>query len=550
MKTEEELVHVYSRWDGSQKVDLRWEKLTDELLDRFLKTGDISFALEWLLRQGHEFKPDGPVMQGLNKLIDKLMKLRRDILSASGGAGIADELRKKLDKIVDIEKAAVQDKFQKAQKQFSSSGDPEHRKAMEEMFSKEAFLEGLPKRLRDAMEALKSYRWESEEAARSFAELMDIVRQIQDIMARNWFTGSRPMTLEETIRAVQKLKRISELIEALEQGRLYEVDLDALADLLGDDARRSVEMMMQFMEFLQKEGFIRHDGENWELTTKAVKRIAQKALKDICSSLHKDSFGAHETHRAGLGELLPDQPKPYEFGDPMRVDLKTTFMSAMLRRKSIGTPIKIDPGDFMVSSTEYRSTTATALLLDMSLSMVREGRFAAAKKVAVALDQLIKTRFPRDRYHVIGFATVARELKGTQLVNARGAVGGDIFTNIQDALRLASKLLNRSGVHNKQVIIVTDGQPTAYTAGGELHVEWPVFGTSPNAMRETLKEVKRATGNGVVINTFMLDAAPELMRFVDMMTRINRGRAFYTTPDNLGKYLLVDFVRNRKRTLQ
>jgi uncharacterized protein with von Willebrand factor type A (vWA) domain len=186
----------------------------------------------------------------------------------------------------------------------------------------------------------------------------------------------------------------------------------------------------------------------------------------------------------------------------------------------------------------------------MSLSMVREGRFAAAKKVAIALDHLIKTRFRRDRFHVIGFATLARELKGNQLVNARGAFGGDIFTNIQDALKLAAKLLARTGARNKQIIIVTDGQPTAYTAAGELHVEWPVFGTSPNAMRETLKEVRRATKSGIIINTFMLDASPELMRFVDMMTRMNRGRAFYTTPDKLGQYLLVDFVRHRKRMLQ
>ncbi len=544
-----ELLHHYSRWDGTQKVDLRWEKLTDELLDRFLKTGDLAFAMEWLLRQGHDFGPDGPVMQGLNKLVENLMKLRRDILSSSNISGLAEEMRRRLDEIINTEKEALKGAFEQAQRRYNTSGDQTDKLDMEKLFSQETFLDGLPANLKGAIEKLKDYKWQSQEAEQRFQELVNAIRQIQEIASRNWFTGDRPMTLEETVEAARRLKRISELIDALEQGRLFDIDLEQMAELLGEDARRSIEMMMQFMEFLHKEGFIRSGEEEWELTPKAVRRIAQRALKDIYAALHADTLGGHETTRAGLGEPVMDRPKPYEFGDPLNVDHKATMIESMIRNRDVGTPIKIEPKDFMVASTEYRSTSATVLLLDMSLSMVREGRFAAAKKVAIALDHLVRTRFARDKFFVVGFATVAKQLRSNQLANARGALGGDIFTNIQDALRLASKLLAQSGARNKQIILVTDGQPTAYSMGGELHVEWPVFGVSPNAEKETLKEIKKVTEKGITINTFMLDASPELMRFVDMMTRINKGRAFYTTPDTLGQYLLVDFVKRRKKVL-
>jgi uncharacterized protein with von Willebrand factor type A (vWA) domain len=189
------------------------------------------------------------------------------------------------------------------------------------------------------------------------------------------------------------------------------------------------------------------------------------------------------------------------------------------------------------------------LLLDMSWSMSWEGRFAAAKRVALALEALIRSRFPRDYFAVVGFYTRAVELPLRDLPEASWNMG-DPFTNLQDGLRLATRLLRGQRSRNKHAIVVTDGQPTAYFAGGRLHCEWPLSfgGISVRAARETLREVERVTREGIVINTFMLDDSPSLRRFVEEMTRINRGRALYTRPDRLGEYLLVDYLaRKRKR---
>jgi uncharacterized protein with von Willebrand factor type A (vWA) domain len=188
------------------------------------------------------------------------------------------------------------------------------------------------------------------------------------------------------------------------------------------------------------------------------------------------------------------------------------------------------------------------LLLDMSWSMSWEGRFAAAKRVALALESLIRTRFPRDYFGIVGFYTRAVELRLADLPEASWNMG-DPFTNLQDGLRLASRLLARHPSNNRQMIVVTDGQPTAYFAAGRLHCEWPLSfgGISVRAANETLREVERVTRQGVVINTFMLDDSPSLRAFVERLTRINKGRALYTSPDRLGEYLLVDYVAKKRK---
>jgi uncharacterized protein with von Willebrand factor type A (vWA) domain len=188
------------------------------------------------------------------------------------------------------------------------------------------------------------------------------------------------------------------------------------------------------------------------------------------------------------------------------------------------------------------------LLLDMSWSMSWEGRFAAAKKVALALESLVRSKYPRDYLGIVGFFTRAVELKLKDLPEASWNMG-DPFTNLQDGLRLASELLSRHPSRNQHIIIITDGQPTAYFSKGRLYCEWPLSfgGISMRAAAETLKEVERVTRRGAVINTFMLDDSPALRAFVEQMTKINRGRALYTRPDALGEYLLVDYVGRRRK---
>jgi uncharacterized protein with von Willebrand factor type A (vWA) domain len=188
------------------------------------------------------------------------------------------------------------------------------------------------------------------------------------------------------------------------------------------------------------------------------------------------------------------------------------------------------------------------LLLDMSWSMSWAGRFPAAKRVALALDHLIRTRYPRDHFFVVGFSTRARELRIGELPEAAWDMG-DPFTNLQEGLMVAERLIAKHPSPSPQILVVTDGQPTAYFRERELHVEWPsgFGGLSPHAAEATLREVRRVTRRGITINTFMLDAAPELVGFVESVTRINRGRALYTAPSELGSFVLVDYLARRRR---
>jgi uncharacterized protein with von Willebrand factor type A (vWA) domain len=196
---------------------------------------------------------------------------------------------------------------------------------------------------------------------------------------------------------------------------------------------------------------------------------------------------------------------------------------------------------------DFSTQTTTVLLLDMSWSMSWAGRFPAAKRVALALDHLIRTRFPRDQFFVVGFSTRARELPIRELPEATWDLG-DPFTNLQEGLIVAERLIARHPSASPQVLVITDGQPTAYFSDGQLRVEWPTGfgGVSPHAVAATLRQVRRITRRGATINTFMLDDAPELVGFVERMTQINRGRALFSSPTQLGSYLLVDYLSGQR----
>ena len=212
-------------------------------------------------------------------------------------------------------------------------------------------------------------------------------------------------------------------------------------------------------------------------------------------------------------------------------------------RGSSGIPVNMKAEDFEVYRPEQVSQASTVLMIDLSLSMAMRGNFVAAKKVALALDSLIRTKFPRDSLCIVGFSTYAREVKSEGLSSLNWDEF-DPYTNIQHGLVWARKLLSRTPGGTKQIILISDGEPTAHMEGGQLFVQYP---PSARTIRETLKEVKRCTHMGILINTFALDRNTYLVDFVDQMTRINRGRVFYTSPDRLGQYILVDYFSNRQR---
>jgi uncharacterized protein with von Willebrand factor type A (vWA) domain len=359
------------------------------------------------------------------------------------------------------------------------------------------------------------------------------------------FEGQDPMGFAQAMQSMQDLGDLDQLEHLLRNasnpGALAEADLDRVRDLMGDDAARSLERLAELTKMLEDAGLIEQKEGRLELTPKGLRAIGSNALRDLFSKLTKDTLGRHEVSRIGQGHERTYDTKPYEYGDPFELDLHRTIRNA-LRRNGPGTPVKLDPDDFEIERTEHLTRSSTVLMLDLSLSMPMRDNFLPAKKVAMALHSLISSQFPRDYLGLVGFSETARILTAEQLPE----VSWDFVygTNMQHGFVLARHLLaRRSGT--KQIIMITDGEPTAHiTPDGDVFFNYPPV---RETVESTLREVVRCTREGIRINTFMLDATSYLKAFIERLTEINRGRAFFTTPETLGDYVLVDFIEHKRQ---
>ncbi len=358
------------------------------------------------------------------------------------------------------------------------------------------------------------------------------------------FDGDNPLSMGQIPGLLDTLGDLDDLENLLrsatQPGQLAEVDVDRARDLLGDDAARSLARLADLARMLEDAGLIEQREGRYELTPRAMRAIGQKALGDLFRKLLKDRTGRHEAEESGAGNERTYEHKPYEFGDPFHLNVEQTIRNA-LQRQGPGTPVRVAPDDFEVERTEVITRTATVLLLDVSLSMPMRDNFLAAKKVAMALHSLITSQFPRDYFGLVSFGRVAREVKPEHLPEMSWDF--EWGTNMQHAMLLARRLLSRQS-GTKQIIMITDGEPTAHIEGGEAYFQYP---PSPITIEETLKEVMRCTRDDIRINTFMLDESYYLREFVERMMKMNRGRAFFTTPDTLGDYVLVDFLEQRRQ---
>ena len=369
------------------------------------------------------------------------------------------------------------------------------------------------------------------------------------------FGGDEPLGLEGALAQITRLQAMDRLEEALSDiespGDLAAIDRDEVRELLGDDAARDLEALDDLTRRLEEAGYLTRDGERLKLTPRGSRRIGQNVLDDLFARLKRDAFGGHRLDRAGRGGERDEATKPYEFGDPFHLDLRGTLFNALGREENapaVGATaghrqVHLRPTDFEVHRTEQLTRTSTVLLVDMSRSMLLRGCFLAAKKVAVALDTLIRTQYPRDHLSVIGFAYYAREIRPGALAELTWH-GYEYGTNLQHGLLLARRILERDPAANKEIVVITDGEPTAHFEDGQVEFNYP---PTRRTIEETLREVTRCTREGITINTFMLERSRALAEFVAHMTRLNRGRAFYTTPEHLGEYILVDFVGRRTK---
>lgn len=418
-----------------------------------------------------------------------------------------------------------------------------------QMGNMQSLLDSLPPDMRnDLMESMNQALKDPElqDQMAQLASLMDYMYPLDDFRQEYPFMGEENISFSEAMRVMdelQKLDQVDAQVRAAErQSNLDLIDEESLENALGEDARQSLERLRELQKELENSGYIRQQGDKMELTPRGIRKIGQKALKDIFDQLKKQRLGLHDVHTQGLfGDLTEDDTKIYEFGDPFHLNMVRTVKNSVLR-EGLGTPLQLKPDDFEVVREEQMTQSATVIMLDQSRSMAVSGSFDAAKKVSLALHTLIKSQFPRDHLYVVGFADNAWELKGEELLKATWG-GYSPGTNMQQALQLARSLLAKHRVGTRQVIMVTDGEPTAHSEAGVPFFSYP---PSARTIDETLKEVKRCTKQNITINVFMLEMAYYLVHFVRQITQLNRGRAFFTTPDKLGEYMLVDYMSNKR----
>jgi uncharacterized protein with von Willebrand factor type A (vWA) domain len=360
------------------------------------------------------------------------------------------------------------------------------------------------------------------------------------------FAGDEPMGLVDALAAIDRQQQYDaleeELLGAREPEALDRIDEALLRDLAGEDATDDLDQLRELTRALEEAGYLEREGGRLDLTPRAARKLGMRALTDIFSRLRRESLGGHPLPSSGAGGERTDETKRYEHGDAFAVDLNRTLFNAMARGGA-GTPVRLSPDDFEVHRTEEATVSSTVLLLDMSRSMLLRGCSTAAKRVAMALHTLIHTKYPRDRLYVVGFAYYARQIK-PEAIATLSPYEFEYGTNLQHALLIARQLLGRRTGGNKEIVVITDGEPTAHIANGQVEFAYP---PTVRTMQSTLREVGRATREGIVINTFMLERSRYLSEFVDLMSRINHGRAFYVEPEHLGEYVLVDYVSKKRK---
>ena len=498
--------------------------------------------------------------QLMEKLREQLMQQHLDqVSSAMQNMSAEDMARMKdmmaaLNEMLERRKNGEDPQFEEFMKQF---GDffPENPQSLDEL------LEAMAQRMAQAQAMLNSMtpeqRAQLQQLSEQLLEDMDLRWQM-DQLSQNlqsmfpqagWqksydFSGQEPMGFQQAMQSMQDLADLDQLENLMKNASnpavLAEADMDRVRDLLGDDAAKSLEKLSQLSKMMQDAGLIDQKEGRLQLTPRAIRKLGANALSDLFGKLNKDMLGQHKLDATGVGHERANDTKPYEFGDPFRLDLHGTLRNA-LRRGGPGLPVKLLPDDFEIERTEHSTKSSTVLMLDLSMSMPMRDNFLPAKKVAMALHHLISSQFPRDYLGVVGFGETARELAPEQLpeVSWDFAYG----TNMHHAFTLARRMLGRQ-TGTKQIIMITDGEPTAHVLpSGEVFFNYPPIRETVEA---TLREVVRCTKDEIRINTFMLDADNGLRRFIEQLTKVNKGRAFFTSPDTLGDYVLVDFLEHKR----
>jgi Ca-activated chloride channel family protein len=391
----------------------------------------------------------------------------------------------------------------------------------------------------------------------------DLLKALADFFLESGFHNQYTSFSEWNQHTLEDLKKAIQ--QALESGELFDREqAERMAEQLAQMPAEELDKLLErLVQKLADEGYVSIDPQNMpqpgqggigpeqrnikvEITDKSIDFLGFKTLRDLLASLGKSSFGSHDTRDLATGVEANGASRQYEFGDTLNLDVAQTLFSAM-QREGVKLPLNLEYEDLHVHQAEYQSSCATILMLDCSHSMILYGedRFTPAKKVALALAHLIRTQYPGDSLRCVLFHDSAEELRLSEL--ARVQVG-PYYTNTRDGLILAQRLLAQEKKDMKQIIMITDGKPSALTLeDGRMYRN--AFGLDPLVISRTLEEVNRCKRQGILINTFMLASDYGLVNFVQKVTELCRGKAYFTTPYTLGQYLLMDYMNRKTRTI-
>jgi len=390
----------------------------------------------------------------------------------------------------------------------------------------------------------------------------DLLSALSDYLLQSGFQDSMWYELPEGEQTLDELKRAIE--NALLNGEMFDENLRQQIEQMMADGQLE-ELIEKLIERMQQEDYISvdepHDpsrqssvggqtGEaqqaRFEITDKSLDFLGFKSLRNLLGSLGKSSFGRHDTRDLATGIEASGSSKTYEFGDTLNLDITATLSNA-IQREGLTLPLNIEYSDLQVHQCEYQSSCATVLMLDCSHSMILYGedRFTPAKKVAMALSHLIRTQYPGDSLSLVLFHDSAEEIPLSQLARVKV---GPYYTNTREGLRMAQRILQRQKKDMKQIVMITDGKPSALTLeDGRIYKN--AFGLDPLVVSQTLEEVSKCKRAGVLINTFMLASDYGLVQFVQKVTEMCRGKAYFTTPYTLGQYLLMDYMSRKTKTI-
>ena len=521
---------IYKRWDGTQQpFSLKRKDIVDNFMDNIMKGMSPGMAMAQMMWQGFPLAGMNFRVMSLDKMVEELQKQMLDLFS-----------RYSLDRA-----------FDKPMEDLKNLLAEEAQTRMEAGAQSPPSYEELPPGLAEKLRFLDDFEFMNEDSQDTFdywrrrrQDILDLYEFYSEYY-RN-FTGDQYLDFDQAVELMRQFQSIEELQQQILSGQLSRIDPEKLREMLGDNAAHSFNILLQIPEVLSEEGVVDFSKRRFELTPRGMRTLGEMAFGKIYHQAKKDRQGGHLGNAPETGEIEPDSSRPYRFGDRFDLDITRTILNAVTQSGVRKGAVQLSPEDFYVREREQLIASTTVVLLDLSWSMSREGRFEAAKKVALALDYYIRTRFPKDRIHVVGFSTEARELKGNELALAEWDAVNP-FTNLQGALRLAMRFIKKSGNRNNRVLVITDGQPTAYYEGEYLHVEMPpyIFGLSRNACRATLAEVRKVTAQGMNLEIFMLDDSPVLVEFTHQIVRINGGRSVLCIPDELGRLVMFEEIKRR-----